>query len=421
MSNQQENMKRSYSATTLAQLIKRKLTSYNEPVEKAQGSMESFVNVCKQRSGKNLLPNEWKTQWMVLYENKIVFFNSEYKEKAKVVIFHYTIRSVLALENRISSMSNWFEIVTKKHTYVVHAVHHRYKTEKLLYSWLVAINNSLVQSPHDCRDLESIKKVSLQIDNYNQRVSAKKRKLKCEKDKLKKKRRNFKIESLSGSEIQVGLESPRSGSDSQANNIRAFRRVKTRDTRLEQGINININIKATRPLRSGNSVRSKRRNRPDSPSTPVNKREEERLDLSESLIVDDPSESIYPHYDEPLSIPLSEKDYNATVTFVPEDSGNVKNLRKIYTSPRDRLTPKSHRDKENMSPPSSVRGDRSAGMAYHRDKENKSPPSSIERKKEKRDISPKDKFISRAKKVPMVRSLSVSTRRGNSNRRLVRQ
>jgi len=399
MSSHTESMKRSYSATTLAQLIKRKLTNYNEPVEKAQGSMESFVNVCKQRSGKNLLPNEWKTQWMVLYENKIVFFNSEYKEKAKAVIFHYTIRSVLALENRISSMSNWFEIVTKKHTFVIHAVHHRYKTEKLLYSWLVAINNSLVQSAYDCRDQESIKKVTLQIEIYNQRVTDKKRKLKGEKDKLKKKRRNFKIDSLSESEIQVGLESPRSGSDSQTNNIRAFRRVKTRDTRLQEGINININIKSThrRPIRSVNSVRSKRRNRPDSPSTPISKREEERLDLSESLIVDDPSEiSISPCHNEPLTIPLSEQAFSASVSFAPED---VKNIRKICTSPRDR----PH------------------GMTTHRDKENMPPPSSIERKKEVRELSPKDKLINRAKNVPMVRSLSVSTRRANSNRKLIRQ
>jgi hypothetical protein len=175
---------RSYS-TIVTQIIKRKL---NNPVEKPQGSMESFVNVCKHRSNtKTVLPNEWKTRWMVLYTDKIVFYKSENKEKPKEIILHYSIRSVLALENEISNLSNWFEIITKKTTFVLHAFHHRHKTEKLLFCWLVAIHNSLTQSL-DWRDTENIDKLTLQIENYNQKISTRKRLIRLQKEKDRQKK-----------------------------------------------------------------------------------------------------------------------------------------------------------------------------------------------------------------------------------------
>jgi len=263
-----QDFKRSYSAVTLAQLIKRKFTHSHEPMERAQGLMESFVNVCKQRSGKNLLPNEWKTQWMVLYENKIVFFNSEFKEKHKGVIFHYTIRSVLALENRISNMSHWFEIVTKKHTYVLHAVHHRYQTEKLLYSWLVAVHSCLSQGTTDYRDPEAIKKLALQIDNFNHKVTTKKRKIRHEKQKLKKHCRNLTI---CDSESDVHhtndvIESPRSNSESaelpfsEQGPLRSCRRVKSRDRTVPGECPVR-----SRDLVRLNSVRDKRKKKVSEP------------------------------------------------------------------------------------------------------------------------------------------------------------
>jgi hypothetical protein len=151
------------------------------------------VNVCKQRSAnKNVIPNEWKTRWMVLYKDRIVFYKSENKENVKAIIFHSTIRSILALESEISNMTNWFEILTKKFTYILHAFHHRYKTEKLLYCWLMAIHNSLTHSLNDWRNTENIDKLTLQIENYNQKITARKRLIRFQKERDRKKKKRKK-------------------------------------------------------------------------------------------------------------------------------------------------------------------------------------------------------------------------------------
>jgi hypothetical protein len=373
-------------------------------VEKAQGSMESFVNVCKQRSSKNLLPNEWKTQWMVLYENKIVFFKSEYKEKHKTVIFHYTIRSVLALENRISNMSNWFEIVTKKYTYVLYAIHHRYKTEKLLYSWLVAIHNSLLQSNHDCRDPEAIRKVSLQIEYYNEKVCVKKH-----KEKVQREMRKITMITGSNSESDVQtLDSPTEGRGISQTTESAFRRVKTE-------ANNSPDIANRQVARARNTVREKRRRANRLMPTQFKKeiepteQSEEKLEESESLIsfTEEENPIVSPNppaitVERPVTVPLCKM--NSLPSMDQYCSEKRSSLKKDTCVKVGMLTQTSPRSRSKATP----------------DKENIPPRSNQETEKEKgktKDQGMRNKGYTSGKRLgPLARSVSVSDRRRRSKK-----
>jgi hypothetical protein len=341
---------RSYS-TTIAQIFKRKLTV--NPVERPQGSMESFVNVSKQRSTKNAIPNEWKTLWMVLYNDRIIFFKSENKEKPKAVIFHSTIKSVLALENEISNISNWFEIVTKKYTYVIHAFHNRYKTERLLYCWLVAIHNSLTQSLNDWRDTENIDKLTLQIENYNQKISSRKRQIRLQKEKDRKKEKTegkdpFAIQSVPDIILMMfPTTSTENANPSVHYNRRSDRRY-NRDTSCNQRRDT-ADRRRPRPL----SVRDKPRTRTNLLQiTPqANKIEDlsSASNLSESLIISETTEeSTSPRSDQCKQQQLHSKPFSEyNITTEPPN----RTITKLYSSSRS-LIPEleGSQEKENRTP-----------------------------------------------------------------------
>jgi len=318
---------RSYS-TTIAQIFKRKIITVN-PVEKPQGSMESFVNVFKHRlTSKAVLPNEWKTRWMVLYTDKIIFYKSENKEKPKEIILHYSIRSILALENEISNLSNWFEIVTKKSTFVLHAFHHKYKTEKLLFCWLVAIHNSLTQSLSDWRDTENIDKLTLQIENYNQKISARKRLIRFQKETDRKKKQQT-TEQLDMPTIQSDI---------------IFMMFPT-----EKGIPSNHYRRSDRRYNRSTSRGTDRLplTMRDKPRTRTNllqiaNIEDLKTNLSESVIISDTSEDTVPNSDFKLKpIPLANLNSESPKKTKFYSSGSFK-IPVLEAPP--------HKEKENKTP-----------------------------------------------------------------------
>jgi len=285
--------------------------------------MESFVNVFKHRvGGKSVLPSEPKTRWMVLYGDKLVFYKKESKEKPKGMILHYSIRSVLALENEISNKSNWFEIVTKKTTFVLYAFHDRYKTENLLFSWLVAIHNSLTQSLSDWRDPENIDKLTLQIENYNQKISARKRFIRLEKDTDKKKPTEKNDIPTIQSDIIFMTFPPEKGNP--ANYRRSDRRY-NRDTSHGRD-------KDRLPL----SVREKPRTRTN--LLQIANTEDLTANISESVIISETSSDLSPRTD----FKLNAKPF-ADLTLSPKRT-------KLYSSRS--LIPEAppHKDKENVTP-----------------------------------------------------------------------
>jgi len=187
-----------------------------------------------------------------------------------------------------------------------------------LYCWLVALHNSLTQSLNDWRETENIDKLTLQIENYNQKISARKRINRIQKERDRK-QETENIDPTIQSIPDIILMFP-TESASQSNYRRSDRRY-NRNT--SHGLN-NDHI----PL----SVRAKTRTRTNllqiSPIKKINKLPRK---ISESLVISESSDS-FPRSDMKLN-PLS-------------DLTESPNIPKVY-SPRPLI---SHKVKERTTP-----------------------------------------------------------------------
>jgi len=163
-----------------------------------------------------------------------------------------------------------------------------------LYCWLVALHNSITQSLNDWRETENIDKLTLQIENYNQKISARKRIIRIQKERDRK-QETENIDPTIQSIPDIILMMFPTESANQSNYRRSDRRY-NRNT--SHGLNSDH-----LPL----SVRAKTRTRTKLLQIPPNKKIDKLpTKISESLVISESSSDSFPRSDMKLNpVPLS--------------------------------------------------------------------------------------------------------------------